>query len=108
MAYFFDNFQQRVVKKRARSAPPERYFLIYPTHCGLYQDSYRIPESYAGDRIDFNYTKEESWTVDYNHWYRLLQAHLERHGVGQAINSLVLIRRGYPEKEFEEILKEYL
>ena len=107
MAYFFDNFQQRVVKRRDRSAPPERYFLIYPTHCSIYQDSYRIPESYAGDRIDFNYTKEESWAVDYTHWYRLLKAHLERHGVGQAINRLILVRRGYPNKEFEEILKEY-
>lgn len=107
MAYFFDTFQQKVVKRQIKNAPPERYFLIYPTHCGLYQDSYLIPESYSGNRIDFNYTREESWAVDYTYWYKLLKAHLDRHGVGQAINSLVLIRRGYPEKEFEEILKEY-
>lgn len=108
MIYRFDNFCNCVVTTIEESAPPERYFLIYPTYCDIYQDSYLIPESYSGNRIDFAYTKEESWQTDYTLWYNLLKAHLETHGVGQAINSLVLIRRGYPKKEFEEILREYL
>lgn len=105
--YWFDNFEKRIVNKRVKTAPPERYFEVYPTTCGIYQDSYLIPESYSGNRIDFAYTKEESWQTDYTLWHNLLKAHLENHGVGQAINSLVLIRRGYPKEEFEEILKEY-
>lgn len=105
--YWFDTFEKRIVKKRIKIAPPERYFEVYPTTCGIYQDSYLIPESYSGNRIDFAYTKEESWQTDYILWYNLLKTHLENHGVGQAINSLVLIRRGYPKEEFKAILKEY-
>lgn len=102
--YWVDTFAGEVVEEKDEFAAPERYFLIYPTACDIYTDTYRI----ASDAyIDFSYTKEESWAVDYYHWYNKLKAHLERHGVGQAIGSLVLVRRGYPKEEFEEILKEY-
>ena len=102
--YYFDNFAKEVVTKKDPFAAPERYFLIYPTSCDIYTDTYII----ASDTyIDFSYTKEESWAVDYTHWYTKLKAHLDYYGVGQVINRLVLARRGYPEKEFKEILKEY-
>lgn len=105
--YYFDSFTNRVVNRRIKSAPPERYFLIYSTDCGIYTDTYLIPERYSGNRIDFSYTEEDSWHNDYDHWHRLLEAHLNRHGVGQAISKMRLVKRGYPEKEFKEILKEY-
>lgn len=102
--YWFDTFANEVVEEKDTFAAPERYFLIYPNSCDIYTDTYMTA---SGTYIDFSYTKEESWAVDYTHWYKLLKAHLDRHGVGQAINSLVLIRRGYPKEEFEAILKEY-
>jgi hypothetical protein len=102
--YYFDNFANEIVEEKDEFAPPERYFLIYPNSCDIYTDTYRI----ASDAyIDFSYTKEESWAVDYNHWYNKLKAHLEYHGVSQAFSTMVLAKRGYPEKEFKEILKEY-
>lgn len=55
--YWFDTFANEVVEEKDKFAPPERYFLIYPTVCDIYTDTYRI----ASDAyIDFNYTKEES------------------------------------------------
>ena len=102
--YYFDNFAEEVVEERDKFAPPERYFLIYPTTCNIYTDTYMIA---ADTYIDFSYSKEESWAVSYNHWYNKLKAHLEYHGVGQAISKMILVKRGFPEKEFKEILKEY-
>ena len=102
--YWFDNFTNEVVTKKDTFAAPERYFLIYPSNGDIYTDTYRID---SNTYIDFSYTKEESWAADYRHWYNMLKAHLEYHGVGQAIGSLVLVRRGYPKEEFKAILKEY-
>ena len=102
--YWVDTFAGEVVEEKDEFAAPERYFLIYPTTCGIYTDTYRI----ASDTyINFSYTKEESWAVDYNHWYNKLKAHLEYHGVSKAFSTMVLAKRGYPEKEFKAILKEY-
>ena len=102
--YYFDNFAEEVVEEKDKFAPPERYFLIYPTALDIYTDTYQI----ASDAyIDFSYSKEESWAVNYTHWYNKLKAHLEYHGVGQAFATMRLVKRGYPEKEFKEILKEY-
>lgn len=102
--YWFDTFANEVVKEKDNFAAPERYFLIYPNSCDIYTDTYMIT---ANTYIDFSYTKEESWAVDYNHWYNKLKAHLEYQGVSQAFNTLVLTKRGYPKKEFKKILKEY-
>ena len=38
----------------------------------------------------------------YTHWYNLLKAHLELHGVNQAPSSLRLRFRLYPEKNLKK------
>ena len=40
--YWFDTFANEVVEEKDKFAPPERYFLIYPTVCDIYTDTYRI------------------------------------------------------------------
>lgn len=103
--YYFDNFAECVVDEIDQFAPPERYFMIDANNIDCYTDSYRLPD---GRCIDFSYSKEDSWRNSYTHWYNLLKAHLELHGVNEAPSSLRLRFRLYPREEFEEILKEYL
>ena len=77
--------------------------MIDANNVDCYTDSYRLPD---GRCIDFSYSKEDSWRNSYTHWYNLLKAHLELHGVNEAPSNLRLRFRLYPKEEFEEILKE--
>lgn len=102
--YYFDTFTSEIVTKKDPFAAPERYFIISPSTCNIYTDTYQL-DNYRS--IDFSYTKEESWMYDYTSWYTKLETHLEKHGVGEFITKLMLTKRSYPPEEFEKILKEY-
>lgn len=104
--FLFDNFRDEIILKKDKdpAAPEERYFEIdyLISDSDIYVDTYLVEGKFE---IDYAYSYEESWNVDYSKWLESIYVHFEKNNLERKL--YVLKRRVYPKERFKRLLKNY-
>ncbi len=104
--FLFDNFKDEIILKKDKdyTAPEERYFEIdyLRGNSDIYIDTYFVKGNFA---IDYAYSYEESWNIDYSKWLEGLYAHFEKNNLER--KPYYLKRRIYPKERFKKLLQNY-
>ena len=97
--YYADVFQDCFVTKKERNAPPERYFIAKKNSLDIYVDTFYLKD--IDCYIDFSWLPEQK-----SNWSKLVINHFESHNLGNAWGTARLVKRLYPPKIFDELIKE--
>lgn len=99
---YADAFQDCFVQEKNPYAPPERYFIVAKNSEDYYIDTFQLEGDFC---IDFCWTEEQVKKIG---WSFLVRKHFEYHNLGTAWQTARLIKRYYPPKIYDDLLKEVL